>query len=190
VRTQEEIKQATRAATIKWRLANPEQMKRSRRESMKRWREANPEIAAARSLASGRKWKAAHPDEHRAANRAYYAKKSRDPIFRAKVCRLSGEWAKANPLLRRINEARRRARIRGSGGSHTAAEWTALCRSGSWQCFYCATVVDVETAIQEHMIPLARGGSDNIENIAVSCAVCNSRKHTMTVEEFMAKEAA
>jgi 5-methylcytosine-specific restriction endonuclease McrA len=50
--------------------------------------------------------------------------------------------------------------------------------------------LSVETATRDHKIPLTRGGSDYIENIALSCGPCNFRKHTKTDTEFRARLAA
>lgn len=37
----------------------------------------------------------------------------------------------------------------------------------------------------DHMTPLARGGADTLENIAVTCARCDFIKGTMTKAEFL-----
>lgn len=61
------------------------------------------------------------------------------------------------------------------------------------KCFYCGkTVSDFEI---EHMIPKARGGSNRIDNLTLSCHDCNEKKDTLTAEEFIrqtlsAKKAA
>ena len=59
-----------------------------------------------------------------------------------------------------------------------------------WRCQYCpamfAVPLDERTAVAEHMTPIARGGSDDISNIEVSCRRCNSKKHTKTVREYVA----
>ena len=61
------------------------------------------------------------------------------------------------------------------------------------KCFYCGkTVSDFEV---EHMIPKARGGSNRIDNLTLSCHDCNQKKDTLTAEEFIrqtlsAKKAA
>ena len=41
-----------------------------------------------------------------------------------------------------------------------------------------------------HRIPLARGGSNSIENIIPACSSCNRRKHMLTELEFRARLAA
>lgn len=51
------------------------------------------------------------------------------------------------------------------------------------KCFYCGkTVSDFEV---EHMIPKARGGSNRIDNLTLSCHDCNQKKDTLTAEEFI-----
>ena len=51
------------------------------------------------------------------------------------------------------------------------------------KCFYCGkTVSDFEI---EHMLPKARGGSNRIDNLTLSCHDCNEKKGTLTAEEFI-----
>lgn len=38
----------------------------------------------------------------------------------------------------------------------------------------------------DHVIPLARGGADELENMVAACAECNAKKHVMTGFEFIA----
>lgn len=110
-------------------------------------------------------WREAHPEVIREAHR---------------------KWARAHPDIARIKESRRRARKAGNGGSHTSAQWIALCWASGWRCLYCGRVLNETTAEQEHRIPIIRGGSDDIGNIAVSCRSCNRKKHTKTDGEFVA----
>lgn len=83
-------------------------------------------------------------------------------------------------------EAMRAARLR---GRHTAGEWYALVRSVKRRCFYC----DRECAsrgpwrlTKDHKVPVSRGGSDAIDNLAVACKQCNSEKATLTADEYLA----
>ena len=77
-------------------------------------------------------------------------------------------------------------------GHHTDTQWWALVRSVQRVCAYCGIETNpyaefrhAENAIQrDHKVPLIRGGSDDIENIAVACRSCNREKGTMTAEEY------
>jgi len=95
------------------------------------------------------------------------------------------EYEKMHPEKRRIRENRRRAIKRNAPGSHTIREFYGLCESLHWRCVYCGTAVTKKTVSQDHKIPLSRGGSDSIENIAPSCRSCNFHKSVKTVDEFV-----
>jgi hypothetical protein len=102
-------------------------------------------------------------------------------------------WRAANLVLalekERVIKSRRRAKKAGNGGSHTVAQWRMLCEAWEWSCVYCGCFITERSAHQDHRVPIARGGSDDISNIAVSCKNCNMRKHTLTDVEFLAKLA-
>ena len=53
-------------------------------------------------------------------------------------------------------------------------------------CAYCpATDVPLQV---EHIVPRARGGSNRISNLTLSCADCNTAKSTRSIEEFLAHD--
>ena len=58
-----------------------------------------------------------------------------------------------------------------------------LLEKHSRKCFYCDK--EVSTFEVEHMIPKARGGSNRIDNLTLSCHSCNQKKGTLTAEEFI-----
>jgi 5-methylcytosine-specific restriction endonuclease McrA len=75
----------------------------------------------------------------------------------------------------------------------------ALWRKQQGHCFYCHTPLlwpgrfwvyaDVDhtlrtQAILEHKLAVVHGGSNNIENLVLSCRDCNLEKSTMTAEDF------
>lgn len=51
------------------------------------------------------------------------------------------------------------------------------------KCFYCDK--EVSNFEVEHMIPKAKGGSNRIGNLTLSCHSCNQKKGTLTAEEFI-----
>jgi len=58
-----------------------------------------------------------------------------------------------------------------------------LLEKHSRKCFYCDK--EVSTFEVEHMIPKAKGGSNRIDNLTLSCHSCNQKKGTLTAEEFI-----
>lgn len=54
------------------------------------------------------------------------------------------------------------------------------------QCAYCG-VKDVPLQI-EHIHPRAKGGSNSITNLTLSCEKCNTRKGTKDIKEFLKKD--
>lgn len=52
-----------------------------------------------------------------------------------------------------------------------------------YTCRYCMRNVEA-FAICDHVIPLARGGGNEIENLATACSDCNASKGMLTADEF------
>jgi 5-methylcytosine-specific restriction endonuclease McrA len=98
------------------------------------------------------------------------------------------DWRRRNPEYVRahreqnlVREANRRARLVGAPGAFTLAEWERLCFEHCYVCAYCGAWT---TLTADHRISLLRGGTNTIDNILPACASCNSRKGTMSEEEF------
>lgn len=53
-----------------------------------------------------------------------------------------------------------------------------------WRCRYCGARVALSDHI-DHVIPLSRGGSDDIDNLAAACVTCNISKGARTPEEWL-----
>lgn len=119
----------------------------------------DPEGARARSQL----WRAANPDKVREQERKWRA-------------------TDAGRRLKAISEGRRRARKRNAQGTYTLGEWQAKCAEHGGTCFYCGAAKPLTA---DHVVPLARGGSNRIENIVPACIGCNSSKRDADAGEWI-----
>ena len=145
-----------------------------------------------------RDWSEVNRESKREYVREHYKKNQEYYISKAQ------QWKKENPdktkeQLRKYQKNnlykwseinhRRRARLKDNGGSFTVDELNALFKRQEGCCFYCGDLLysSFDKAIHiDHKIPISRGGKNDIENIALSCAACNMSKHTKTHKEFLA----
>lgn len=56
---------------------------------------------------------------------------------------------------------------------------------GNHTCSYCHEILSKDKIELDHKTPTSRGGSDDIENLTVSCHRCNSGKRDKTEEEYL-----
>ena len=141
-----------------------------------------------------RAWLAANPDKHARYHREYLARLD-NRLRNAEQCR---SWHVANrervierqrryfadhPEVHRANRSNRRARIRGNGGTHTAADIAAQRKRQKGVCFWRATEECQARGGKlgrrwhvDHVVPLALGGSNGPENLVIACPTCNCSK--------------
>ena len=86
----------------------------------------------------------------------------------------------------------RSARMEVNGGSHSEYEWQAQLRHqrhrcGNPFCLQDLSALGVMTH-RDHIVPIARGGTNNIKNIKALCGPCNLRKHAKPWQQFLAEE--
>lgn len=155
-------------------------------------RNADP-VRRAKYLAGQLEWKKKNPDKVKEARKKQYQRESTDPE-RSKVvkAKLSSwrqnnrdkvrahdtKWRLQNPdkvrLLARVLQSRRRARVREAGGTHTKADIQAQLIAQKGQCYWCAS--ELESYHVDHIIALARGGTNAANNICCACPTCNMKK--------------
>jgi 5-methylcytosine-specific restriction endonuclease McrA len=140
------------------------------------WMKRNPEKARE----GMRRWRRNHPDEHSADSRLYYARNADKVRVRQRA------YQRANRAAYNLFNNAYRARRKGAAGSFNMSEWLDLCARYEQRCAYCGRLGRL---VVEHRIPLSRGGSNHVSNIAPACASCNNRKHTLTEDEFRARLA-
>ncbi len=73
-------------------------------------------------------------------------------------------------------------RKREADGNHTFGQWEELKAKYNWTCPACLKKEPEIKLTEDHIVPLSKGGSDNIENIQPLCGLCNSTKRTKTIK--------
>ncbi len=163
---------AWRARNLERRLEYDRAYRFAHKEELNEKQRARYEASPERATARVRRRQADHPDHHHGG--------SSPEVHRQAQAR----YAAAHPDRRSQNDAHQRARRMGASGSHTFAEWREKVELFGGCCAYCGRD-DVKLG-REHMVPLSRGGSDDIANIVPACGPCNSKKRTRTASEFLA----
>jgi hypothetical protein len=74
-----------------------------------------------------------------------------------------------------------------ASGSHTFIEWETLKAQYNYTCPCCGKSEPFleqryNFLTEDHIIPLSKGGSNNIENIQPLCLDCNMRKYTKIIK--------
>jgi 5-methylcytosine-specific restriction endonuclease McrA len=80
----------------------------------------------------------------------------------------------------RIHSAKRRAWKKNNGGTFTLEEWQALCEKYGNKCLKCGATGILLHA--DHVIPLARGGRNDIHNLQPLCGKCNRLKSAKHID--------
>jgi len=80
----------------------------------------------------------------------------------------------------------RHARKLNNGGFHTVADIAKQYKNQRGKCYYCKTKIsqDKRGYDVDHVIPLARGGSNGPENLVVTCPTCNRSKNARMPHEW------
>lgn len=90
---------------------------------------------------------------------------------------------KGRSLSRKI-QAQRRQQLRNAPGEFPEEHWLLLLEAYDHTCAYCGRHESETGSLhREHLVPLSRGGRNDISNIRPSCRVCNSQKGKRTPEE-------
>ncbi|MCM0592355.1 MAG: RNA-guided endonuclease IscB [Gloeotrichia echinulata IR180] len=104
----------------------------------------------------------------------------------APIDAISQELVKFDMQLMRNPEIEGKEYQQGTLAGYETREY--LLEKWGRQCAYCG-VKDVPLQI-EHIHPRAKGGSNSITNLTLSCEKCNIKKGTKDVKEFLKKEPA
>lgn len=93
------------------------------------------------------------------------------------------KWRKANRAKVEVWGRNRRAKLKGSVGTHTIDDVLALMKAQRGMCVYCKTDIRKKYHV-DHILPVSLGGSNDRTNIQLLCPSCNLKKRAKHPEEF------
>lgn len=121
-------------------------------------------------------WRKSNPDY----NQEYYINNKQKFVVAV------SQWVKNNHKkysdIHKAAQHRRRARLRGSGGSYAVVEWENLKKFYDYTCLDCGFQEPRVQLTPDHVIPVSKGGKNSIENIQPLCLSCNMKKGTKTFD--------
>lgn len=125
-------------------------------------------------LDRGRAYREANKDKISATGREYRAENHKRIIEKKRA------YHAANPEKHSVNCRNRRARDRNADGKHTAADIRAIFDNQRGLCANCHTKLiksGKDKYHVDHIIPIARGGSNWPSNLQCLCPFCNLSKN-------------
>lgn len=147
----------------KYRAEHKEQEREQNYERARKWRAENPE----KVLAFNVKWRAENPERIRQNSR---------------------RWQIENPDKVREISRNHKARKGKNGGKITAAEEKWLFEFYNYTCLRCGRRSPEIKLTLDHVIPLALGGENSIENAQPLCSSCNSSKGAKPIDYRLVKD--
>jgi 5-methylcytosine-specific restriction endonuclease McrA len=157
----------------------------------KEWNERNRQSVNARQA----KYRAADREKYREHGRRHYAK---DPVPAREAAKAWREnnpervadghqrWVANNPAKILEYSRNRRARKRDAEGSHTANDIDRLWDLQRGLCAACRKRMSKYHV--DHVVPLAKGGSNNWTNLQLLHPLCNQQKSAKDPIEFMQEQ--
>ena len=140
------------------------------RERTRKWKMENPDRVAI----NRRNSQIANVEKERERSR----KRRRENPERAREH--NRKWERNNPVAVGARTHRHRAAKTAAGGSYTPAEWRSLVEHYGNKCLCCGRT-DVALTV-DHVVPVSKGGSSNIDNLQPLCLACNSSKNDKIID--------
>jgi HNH endonuclease len=110
-------------------------------------------------------------------------------LNKEKINKKNSLWRKNNPAKHCAHSAKRRALKLKSSSIDNLKEITLWIESWKYKpivsCHWCHKEIPGTLAHADHIIPLSRGGTHTLDNLAVSCISCNQRKHNKLPEDWI-----
>lgn len=187
---------------------SPEEYKKRRSASWKKWRAKNRDTLLAKARAryalnsdreKGRhkEWAEKNLCHLRTYERTRYKsdpepKKQHarnwrrcNPDYNPAACR---RYVKNNPEIIRESWRAARHRRRNAAGSFSPSDVRDIRRMQNGRCAYCEKKVRGPNEHLDHIVALAKGGTNNRSNLQILCELCNKRKSSRDPMEFARTE--
>lgn len=166
-----------RASRAKWRNNNKEK----HCEYNIQWRKRNPHYDKNRYRTHPRHLSPSQKERSRSYQRIYARKHYVDHYVKNGISKSNWQkWQHDNPEKHRSYAIRarylRRSQVRSAEGSYTSLEWQRLIEKYNYSCLCCGKAEPEIKLTADHIVPIALGGANFIENIQPLCKSCNSRK--------------
>jgi 5-methylcytosine-specific restriction endonuclease McrA len=162
VRAKYKASEKGRAAEMRWRK-NPAKKEIDKRSCQTKAAKAKAVIRSRRTMANN-----PHLQEQ---------KRERDKVFgktdRGREINKAARQRYSKTIHGKLRRASDKARRRGAVGSFTPEEWNAKMLAHGGACVQCGSTSHIEI---DHIIPISKGGTNNIENLQPLCRSCNASK--------------
>lgn len=176
-----------------WVRNNPDKVKAHKKRDYERHK--------SRYIEQSKKWIKQNPDKRKASALKYYYSHKEQYDERQKGYRLDGrrkaavsryyaehreeilsrkrEYYRLHPEKVAVYKARRKARMNLAEGDFTESEWLSLLSKWNRRCLACGSTENITV---DHVVPLAVGGTNYIDNLQPLCRSCNCRKKDKTID--------
>jgi hypothetical protein len=143
----------------------------------KEWREENLEHWQTINRANSKQWQLDHPEEAREQRRISGKKwRQNNPERANEVARNSAKRCRARHKMDILAGAHnQRAKMRKARGRIKAKDLNQIYDSQKGLCWWCGKPLDHKWQL-DHRIALAKGGSNELDNLCCACPDCNARK--------------
>lgn len=81
-----------------------------------------------------------------------------------------------------VAQQKREAMKKGNGGSYTLEEWNNLLERCEHMCLCCKRTEPEVKLTVDHIMPISKGGRNDIQNIQPLCFSCNARKNAKHID--------
>lgn len=89
----------------------------------------------------------------------------------------------ANPEQAAARRSTRQAREANAGAKYTPEQIATLRQHQKDKCGYCLEPLGGGGQV-DHMVPVAKGGTNALANLVIACQQCNKEKHAKTAHEY------